>query len=100
MEERQERFGAACEKMQSKIDRLHHEPARVLLSKMVEASQLTLRTNFFSIERYALSLRVHPKLMVPEGSDKPMPYGVFFVNGRTFNAFHCRFKDIARGGKQ
>ena len=27
-----------------------------------------------------------------------LPFGVFFVHGRRFNGFHCRFRDIARGG--
>lgn len=34
---------------------------------------------------------------VPQvGAD--MPYGSFFVYGRRFQAFHVRFRDIARGG--
>ncbi|CAN0546838.1 unnamed protein product, partial [Laminaria digitata] len=27
-----------------------------------------------------------------------IPFGVFFAHGRRFNGFHCRFRDIARGG--
>lgn len=33
-----------------------------------------------------------------EGSGSEVPFGVFFVHGRRFNGFHCRFRDIARGG--
>lgn len=33
----------------------------------------------------------------PPTDAKPMPFGVFFCHGRHFNAFHCRFRDIARG---
>jgi glutamate dehydrogenase len=31
-------------------------------------------------------------------NSKPIPFGVFFCHGRHFNAFHCRFRDISRGG--
>lgn len=81
----------------SKISRLHHDAGRILLQKMLETVRLTLRTNFYNQDRYALSLRVNPTIMgVPES--KPLPFGVFFSHGRHFNAFHCRFRDIARGG--
>jgi NAD-specific glutamate dehydrogenase len=36
----------------------------------------------------------------PPTSSRPMPFGVFFCHGRHFNAFHCRFRDIARGEKR
>lgn len=79
------------------IKNYHHEAGRILLTKMLEAVRSTLRTNFYNPGRYALSLRVDPSIMgVPES--KPQPFGVFFVHGRHFNAFHCRFRDIARGG--
>lgn len=74
---------------------------RTLLSKMLDATNKTLRTNFFIDGRYALSLRVDPMIMMPESgptSERPLPFGVFFVHGRHFNAFHNRFRDIARGG--
>ena len=32
------------------------------------------------------------------GSTQEKPFGVFFSHGRFFNAFHNRFRDIARGG--
>jgi len=80
----------------AKITRLHHEPARILLLKMLEAVKSTLRTNFYNPDRYALSLRINPSIMVTQGAE--MPFGVIFSHGRHFNAFHCRFRDIARGG--
>ena len=49
-----------------------------------------------------MSMRVHPSIMLKStsgtNSPNPMPFGVFFVYGRHFSAFHCRFRDIARGG--
>jgi glutamate dehydrogenase len=29
---------------------------------------------------------------------KEVPFGVFYSHGRHFKGFHCRFRDIARGG--
>ena len=31
-------------------------------------------------------------------ASKVLPFGVFFIVGRSFHGFHVRFKDIARGG--
>jgi glutamate dehydrogenase len=77
---------------------LQFEPAKIVLSKMLDAVRLTLRTNFYSPNRYALSLRLHPSIMMTGSNDpatgtiggKAVPFGVFFVHGRNFNAFHCR----------
>lgn len=82
-------------KIKSKIDEVHLESAKLLLTKMLDAVHATLRTNFFNSERYALSVRINPAIM---SQNSPLPYGVFFCHGRNFNAFHCRFRDIARGG--
>jgi glutamate dehydrogenase len=74
----------------------------MVLAKMLFAVQCTLRTNFFNEDRYALSMRMDPRVMATGNigvtADKPLPFGVFFVHGRHFNAFHNRFRDIARGG--
>ncbi len=70
---------------------------------MLEVVQGTLKTNFYNDDRYALSLRVDPRVMFTKEeltgpNAKEVPYGVFFSHGRYFNGFHCRFRDIARGG--
>lgn len=70
---------------------------------MLQVVQGTLKTNFYNDDRYALSIRVDPRVMfLPEDLDGPnkkeVPFGVFFSHGRYFNGFHCRFRDIARGG--
>ncbi len=73
------------------------EDARTLLSRMLEAVRASLRTNLFLEDRYCLAIRVDPAFLT--GSEREeLPYGVFFVHGRAFNAFHVRFRDIARGG--
>lgn len=89
--------------IQSRLARLQREEARFALQKMLDAVKYTLKTNFYNDDRYALSLRVDPAVMFSEEemngpNKKELPFGVFFSHGRYFNGFHCRFKDIARGG--
>eukprot|EP00298_Acanthocystis_sp_HF-20_P016987 c21644_g1_i1.p1 GENE.c21644_g1_i1~~c21644_g1_i1.p1 ORF type:complete len:1079 (+),score=527.64 c21644_g1_i1:2-3238(+) len=69
-----------------------------LLIKMIDSVGLVYRTNLFMPNRSALSIRVNPELMKVPNVERDLPYGVFFVHGRDFNAFHVRFRDIARGG--
>jgi len=86
----------------AKADLKRAADAKILLEKMLDAVEATKRTNFFNPDRYALSLRVDPQIMASDGigelDNKPLPYGVYFAHGRHFNAFHCRFRDVARGG--
>ncbi|KAH7477137.1 hypothetical protein PRIC1_001157 [Phytophthora ramorum] len=74
------------------------EDAILLLNNMADAVRGTLRTNKFVRERYALSLRMDPKVMGYGTVGKDTPFGVFFIYGRRFKGFHVRFRDIARGG--
>jgi glutamate dehydrogenase len=91
-------FNAKITVLVKKIRAFHAEPVRLLLLRMLHAMQNVKRTNFYNKDRFGLSMRIDPSVMVAPESGKPMPYGVFFVHGRNFNAFHCRFRDIARGG--
>lgn len=70
-----------------------------LLHKMLDIVSHTLRTNIYMTDRYALGLRLDPKIMhgTEQGSED-LPYGVLFAHGRRFNAYHIRFRDISRGG--
>lgn len=90
-------FADKCKELDENIQVLHFDAAKVALAKMLKVVQSVLRTNFFSEDRYALSLRVKPAIMMSNPA-AVMPFGVFFIHGRHFNAFHCRFRDIARGG--
>jgi len=72
--------------------------AAKLLLTMVEAVANVYRTNFFMESRYAFGVRVNPKIFFRPDDTRDVPFGVFFVHGRKFNAFHARFRDIARGG--
>ncbi len=59
----------------------------------------TLKTNIYMNNRYALGLRLDPKIMVSDGEPtRDTPYGVIFSHGRRFDGYHVRFRDIARGG--
>lgn len=70
-----------------------------VLTTILDAIGLTLKTNFYVPERYALCLRLDPQLLMQiEGERPERPVGVFFVHGRDFNAFHVRFRETARGG--
>ena len=70
-----------------------------IFEKMLDIVKYTLRTNLYLEDRYALGLRLDPKVMIAVGEPpRELPYGVVFVHGRRFNAFQVRFRDIARGG--
>eukprot|EP00527_Entomoneis_sp_CCMP2396_P009547 CAMPEP_0198139032 /NCGR_PEP_ID=MMETSP1443-20131203/2366_1 /TAXON_ID=186043 /ORGANISM="Entomoneis sp., Strain CCMP2396" /LENGTH=1102 /DNA_ID=CAMNT_0043801015 /DNA_START=154 /DNA_END=3462 /DNA_ORIENTATION=- len=70
-----------------------------ILGKMLDVVKCTLKTNVYMPNRYALSFRLDPKIMVsPHEAERELPYGIIFVHGRRFNGYHVRFRDIARGG--
>jgi glutamate dehydrogenase len=90
---------AAVDEIKADIRRnVEQEDAIMLLNSMADAVRGTLRTNKFVRERYALSLRMDPKVMGYGTVGKDTPFGVFFIYGRRFKGFHVRFRDIARGG--
>ncbi|UIZ21305.1 hypothetical protein KXD40_001076 [Peronospora effusa] len=90
---------AIVDEMKADIRRnVEQEEAIALLNNMADAVRGTLRTNKFVRERYALSLRMDPKVMGYGTVGKDTPFGVFFIYGRRFKGFHVRFRDIARGG--
>ena len=73
------------------------EDARIVLRRMIDAITATLRTNVYLEDRYGLCLRLEPSFLTTRERTE-LPYGVFYVHGRSFNGFHVRFRDIARGG--
>ncbi|GMF48500.1 unnamed protein product [Phytophthora fragariaefolia] len=90
---------AVVDELKKEIRRnVEHEDAILLLNSMADAVRGTLRTNKFVRDRYALSLRMDPKVMGYGTVGKDTPFGVFFIYGRRFKGFHVRFRDIARGG--
>ncbi len=93
-----EDFESHSAKLHERIDAsVDLEAGRTVMHALVDAVAGVMRTNVFLRTRYALSMRIRPELLQTE--ERPeLPYGVFFVHGRSFNGFHVRFRDIARGG--
>jgi glutamate dehydrogenase len=89
-------FAERASALRERISVLANETARTLLLKMVDAVEFTLRTNLYFKNRHGLAFRVDGSLMVSPTQAKP--FGVFFVHGSSFNGFHNRFQNIARGG--
>ena len=57
--------------------------ARTVLEKMLDVVRCTLKTNVYMPNRYALSFRLDPKVMVsPHEAEQELPYGIIFVHGR------------------
>jgi len=73
------------------------EAAQNLLRKMLEATDNSLRTNFFLPKRRSIAIRIESELMMVD-KEAPVPFGVFFAHSRSLNGFQVRFRDIARGG--
>lgn len=63
----------------------------------------TLKTNFYKRNKTAFSFRLDPHYLNFAPFDRTklfpeLPFGIFFVKGMHFIAFHVRFKDLSRGG--
>ncbi len=90
----EERSGTLEQRIDVEVDL---EDGRTTLKTILRAVRSVLRTNVYLEGRYGLSMRLDPRFLATE--DRPeCPFGVFFVHGRSFNGFHVRFRDIARGG--
>lgn len=63
-----------------------------------------LKTNFFVIEKHALSFRIDPAYLeeldseITEDLPSDRPFRITFFSGRRGSGFHIGFSDIARGG--
>lgn len=73
-------------------------PDLLILKTLNLFNKSILKTNFFITRKVAISFRLDPKLIMPKLEYPETPYGIFFVVGNTFKAFHIRFRDISRGG--
>eukprot|EP00937_MAST-01D_sp_MAST-1D-sp2_P002224 g2224.t1 len=90
------REAALMEEIQLNVESDDH---KMLLQTMLSAVRSTLKTNAFIPDRFALALRLDPAILgVNEVIGDDIPFGSLFVHGRRFNGFHCRFRDISRGG--
>ncbi|MEE8155537.1 MAG: NAD-glutamate dehydrogenase domain-containing protein [Phycisphaerales bacterium] len=94
----EEAFQSQLQVLREQIDNeVDLEEARTVLSKFLDAIVAVRRTNVYLEDRYALAFRLDPQLLADD-LRPDLPYGVTFVHGRSFNGFHVRFRDIARGG--
>jgi glutamate dehydrogenase len=81
----------------------HDERRKNILLQGMNFINHTLKTNYYKANKTAFSFRLDPhyldhapferKKIFPE-----LPFGIFFVKGMHFIAFHIRFKDLSRGG--
>lgn len=70
---------------------------RQVLTAFLKFNTFVRKTNFYQPLKAAVSFRFDPKFLADlEFPD--VPYGIFLLLGRDFKGFHCRFRDIARGG--
>lgn len=91
------------EQLEAAIDAACKEPQdRQILRMFLTFNESILMTNFFKAETPgAFSFRLNPEVVL---KDRPavlypaLPYGIYLVCGRDFMGFHCRFRDVARGG--
>ena len=56
------------------------------------------KTNFFAREKAATSFRLCPSLFISSEVYPEVPHAIFLIVGASFEGFHVRFRDIARGG--
>ena len=63
----------------------------------------TQKTNFYCHNKAAFAFRINPEILDTLPFDRAqrfpeIPFALFFVKGKSFFAFHIRFKDLSRGG--
>eukprot|EP00823_Brevimastigomonas_motovehiculus_P009933 TRINITY_DN97_c0_g1_i2.p1 TRINITY_DN97_c0_g1~~TRINITY_DN97_c0_g1_i2.p1 ORF type:complete len:973 (-),score=285.40 TRINITY_DN97_c0_g1_i2:147-3065(-) len=68
-----------------------------IMTQLLTFNAHVLKTNFFKTDKPGTVFRVDPSFMKTLDYDA-IPFGIFFVLGAEYQAFHVRFADIARGG--
>lgn len=74
-----------------------------ILKQAIYIIDCTDKTNFYRNNKSAIALRLGPRIMATLPYDRSEkfpedPFAIFFLKGKSFIAFHIRFKDLARGG--
>lgn len=81
-----DKFSIHSANISIKISLVQNDAVALVLTKMLQSVHATLRTNFYNEDRYALSLRVDPKIMATGNmgtvANRPLPFGIFFVHGK------------------
>jgi len=89
-----------------KLDTGHEENdirRKNVLKQAINFIDYILKTNFYRYNYSALSFRVDPAYLDDIPFDRKhffpeLPYGIFYIKGMNYFAFHIRFKDLSRGG--
>lgn len=90
----------------NKLDTAHEmndKRRRSVLKQAMAFVEYTVKTNFYAYHKTAFSFRLNPTLLDLLPYDRKekfaeIPFGIFFMKGQNFLAFHIRFKDLSRGG--
>lgn len=70
---------------------------RKVLLTLLKAVESSIHTNIHVTTRRALCIKLTPAFLANEKRSQE-PFCIFYVHGRSFDGFHVRFSDIARGG--
>lgn len=103
-DEHSRRCEATGEKLSELIKAMPDELAQNVFEVMHLFVTYTLRTNYYLPSRFGLSFRMDSEILkhLPElrGATEldDAPYGFFFFHGAHFQAFHVRYREMARGG--
>jgi glutamate dehydrogenase len=76
---------------------------RTVLKICLESIEKLEKTNFYKNQKTAFSFRINPIILDDLPFDRgirfpEIPFGLFFIIGKSFFGFHIRFKDLSRGG--
>jgi glutamate dehydrogenase len=92
------------EELAKEIEELVHDPlCATVLRMFLRLNHSVLMTNFFRSDQppSAIAVRLNPQVVL-DGRPKTLypetPFGIYLIMGRNFHGFHCRFREIARGG--
>ena len=64
----------------------------------MDFNKAILKTNFFKPRKSTLAYRLNADFVADSNLFDTVPYGVFLVLSNDFQAFHVRFRNVARGG--
>ena len=73
------------------------ENVKHIFEMFVNFNDHIIKTNFHSEKKAAIAFRLNPQFLHSE-EFPTRPFGIFLVLGVYFQAYHVRFRDIARGG--
>jgi len=93
-------------KMVHEIDtgNLNHDVRRKnILLTACSVIDHTLKSNYYRKNKSTLAFRINPEILATlfydhEEKFPEIPYGIFFIKGKSFISFQVRFKDVSRGG--